>query len=90
MRIIENKKIDKKELRAMCIKNNLYDGSTSEDYDNLFKMSEGEVTAEKLYNIAVDIAEHSTSHWQTDNEVLAGLMYLINKYAVRTTYKIEE
>ena len=89
MTIREIKSIDTDKVRMVCIQHGLYTRGTNEEYTNLFKMCKEEVTTELLYKLAVDIVEHSRS-WNTDNEQITNVMYLLNKHAVVTYYEIEE
>lgn len=48
------------DLRALCIRENWYEGGTLRDWDNLMSMTEKEnITTDDIVEIATDIIEHS-------------------------------
>lgn len=91
MKIFENKRIDRDEMRKLCIQNDFYTCGTNDEYETMLIMCESvkQVTPERLYTIAIDIAVHTQRYWQIDNDIVTGIMYLINKHAVITEYEIE-
>lgn len=53
------KKILLGRLRQFCIQQDLYTRGTNEQYKKLFQMATGEITDQKLVDIAEDIWDHS-------------------------------
>lgn len=47
------------DVREMCISNELYTNGCNEEYYKMFEKCEGEITDEKLFEIATDIYDHS-------------------------------
>lgn len=91
MRIYENKRIDRDEMRKLCIQNSFYTSGTNDEYERMLITCEStkQVTPESLFTIAIDIAVHTPRYCQMDNDIITGIMYLINKHAVITEYEIE-
>ena len=56
----EVRRLTSTDLRALCIRENLYTGGTLRDYDNLIAITEKEnITTDDIVEIATDIIEHS-------------------------------
>ncbi|MEG1662999.1 MAG: hypothetical protein RR338_03345 [Clostridia bacterium] len=73
----------------MCERDNYYTGGNCEDYDNLYKMVNQliNVTNKDIYNIAVDILEHTP---ELDMEInITGMMFCVSELA-HTFYTIKE
>lgn len=83
--ITENRIINRKNLKQLCIDFDLYTLGTSEEYEEMLKSAvfEGDLTTEKIVEIAKNILEHS----ETDIE-LGSLCAEINRAAY--TFFIEE
>jgi hypothetical protein len=83
--ITENRIINRKNLKQLCIDFDLYTLGTSEEYEEMLKSAvfEGHLTTEKIVEIAKNILEHS----ETDIE-LGSLCAEINRAAY--TFFIEE
>lgn len=83
--ITENRIINRKNLKQLCIDFDLYTLGTSEKYEEMLKSAvfEGHLTTEKIVEIAKNILEHS----ETDIE-LGSLCAEINRAAY--TFFIEE
>lgn len=79
MKIREVRQISKEKVRAMCIRNELYDCGTNEDYDNLLSVlcnnDEYEMTTEHILRIAEDIIIHS----DTEMDIKDIMFELINE-----------
>lgn len=83
--ITENRIINRKNLKQLCVDFDLYTLGTSEEYEEMLKSAvfEGHLTTEKIVEIAKNILEHS----ETDIE-LGSLCAEINRAAY--TFFIEE
>lgn len=72
-------------VRMACIDNKLYTKGTNKDYLHLMNQVWGhEPTDKQLYIVAKDIMEHS------EDQTITNIMFLLEKYAVITTFEIEE
>lgn len=69
-------------VRACCIKNDLYTHGTVRDYDRMLMKAEGEFSLKLLYEIAIDIYEHS------EDQTVTNIMSLLARDAVTTVYEI--
>lgn len=71
MKIQKNQHLSTSQVRAICVRENLFTRGTENDYYYLFKMVDsmlnngGEISTDNLYTVAEYIAEHSDSAgWQ--------------------------
>lgn len=49
------------DVREMCIINELYTNGNNHEYYAMFEKCEGEITEDKLFEIATDIFDHSVT-----------------------------
>lgn len=81
--ITEVKTLEMEDVLECCMRHDLYTKGNIREYDNMLRMANREFSLRLLYDIALDIAEHSEA---IDTE---GVMFLLNKEAVVTTYKVK-
>lgn len=83
--IREEKYLYADRVRECCIKHNLYTGGDCEAYSKMLNfVSEHEYNLRNLYKIAEDIAFNSV------DQTVENVMYLLNRDAVETYYRVEE
>lgn len=56
-------------LKSLCIKRNWYTCGNNEEYDALLNMAEATPTTEAIYNMAMDIIEHSNNLVLSDEDI---------------------
>ena len=79
MELIEKRKIDTNQVRAMCIQNDYYSRGTNAEYSRMFQMCESD---QEVLAIAADIFEHSdtdklVSRYGGKKEALENICYCI-------------
>lgn len=84
MKIINRRYIEEEDIRQACAENKWFTHGTSEEYEKLFKMSEGIISDNKLYKICRYIADHSRDCYD-----IGTFMFVLNKYCL-TTFVVEE
>lgn len=75
----------------MCIRNDFYTLGDTEEYNNMFDfIIHHEPTPDNIWIVANDIARHSDleSYGQNDTENIESIMFLIEREAVNTFYRI--
>lgn len=73
------------EVREACIRCDFYTMGDNKSYSAMLdRVDELEPTPEALYEIALDIVEHS------DDQTVENVMFCLERYAVSTFYKIED
>ena len=78
---------DSSDIRTMCIHHNYYTCGSNEEYlPMLNKVDEMSPTPENIYEIAKDICEHSDIEYAN----VEGIMFDIEREAVRVFYTIED
>lgn len=80
--IVELRSMTCDSVRACCIKNYLYTKGTVRDYDRMLSKAEEEFSLKNLYEIAIDIYEHS------EDQTVTNIMSLLARDAVTTVYEI--
>ena len=85
-KIIETKRWSTNNIMTMCIKHRLYTRGDVNSYDNMLSLVDKyqEPTNEAIYEVAIDICEHSA-----DNTI-ENIMFLISREAIDRFYEIEE
>ena len=72
------------DVRAACIRNDLYACGDNEEYDNMLTLvDELEPTTENIYLVAKDIYDHSR------NQTITNIMFILEREAVDTFYYID-
>ena len=70
-------------VRAVCVKHNFYTLGTNEAYASMLTfVKTHKPTYRNLYTVACDILEHS------DGQSITNIMFLLERYAVITTFTI--
>lgn len=73
------------DVRAMCIRENLYTEGSNEQYDAMFRMVNALTpTVENIYKVAKDINSHS------EFQTVENIMCMLANDVVRYGYEIEE
>lgn len=80
--IKEIRSMDCYSVRSCCIKHSLYTCGTVREYDAMLQKTEEEFSLKLLYEIAIDIYEHS------EDQTVTNIMSLLTKDAVTTVYEI--
>ena len=71
-------------IRAACIRNNLYTCGTTEEYNNLANfINKHKPTYENIYMVAFDIYNHS------EGQTITNIMYIIERECVYTTFELD-
>lgn len=71
-------------VRSACIRNQLYESGTCEEYDKMLDMVKAlEPTYENIYTVACDIKEHS------DYQTITNIMFILEREAVITTFEVD-
>lgn len=74
---------DVQAVRQVCIDNDLYTCGSNEQYENLLSwIPHSEPTPYQLYAFAENICKHS------EDQTITNIMYLLEKYAVITTFEL--
>lgn len=72
------------DVRAMCIRENLFTCGTNDEYDDMFKLVRDlEPTVDNIYAVAKSINDHS------EYNTVENIMYMLANDVVRYGYEIE-
>ena len=86
MKIIETRTWSSYDVRAMCIRENLYTEGDGDEYTDMLNMvsEKRNPTLEDIYQVADDINRHS------EGQTVTNIMFMLANIVVKSCFEIEE